>query len=483
MPRRLNLCKPVGISKRQKLAWRISVYLKRAIPPKIHNKRKIHENELKKRKNKKKMKLLPMVIKRPTESRPEQPSKSNTVKGYFNKSHFRIIEDFVKSKNFNLFCTKTGTRPLAGKILSLQMKTRLFCPLREKFTVEDKIFALSLYTKFGLKKYKDLSEFCALPPIKSLLEIMKHVPCLPGLHKQLFDNLKRSVVKLDDTDKYCSIIFQEIPLAREELLKTNENGDFDEDNFCYNEKLKGDNVTVIILRGLNRDWRQPVSFHLTKGKIKSYDLASLLREVIILALEISLRVVAVVFNKKESYIEAVSLLNSESLFSTEEDDRTSSIDIIEIDSNHDSYPEAPIKSESNQLRNVTQKKPSWINGCMLHLRNNEIALLYNPTNLLRVVRNKWLTYDISFAENGKVKQASWNHIMKLYSADEGNEDTKFCPKLTHHHVILEEIDKGSIRCCTQVFSQRVSSAMRCLAKLGGKFNVLSIKKKNITKHI
>lgn len=65
--------------------------------------------------------------------------------------------------------------------------------------------------------------------------------------------------------------------------------------------------------------------------------------------------------------------------------------------------------------------------------------------------------------DGKKRVTKWKHLLKLYNADSCIPDSKMLPRLTENHVIADKIYKMKVRYATQVFSQRVSAVMNCLA--------------------
>lgn len=70
-------------------------------------------------------------------------------------------------------------------------------------------------------------------------------------------------------------------------------------------------------------------------------------------------------------------------------------------------------------------------------------------------------------ENGEQKMARWQDIVDFYEFDVGAEDyTRMCYKLSNQHVYPESIKKMKVKMAAQVFSHRVSSTMRVLAREG-----------------
>jgi len=74
------------------------------------------------------------------------------------------------------------------------------------------------------------------------------------------------------------------------------------------------------------------------------------------------------------------------------------------------------------------------------INDDKIVPLYDPSHLLKCMRNNFLTKNMKFNYNGKDEIASCA-ILKLYRLDKQNEICELCtlPKLTESHIILSKI--------------------------------------------
>ncbi|KAH9633045.1 hypothetical protein HF086_000405 [Spodoptera exigua] len=61
------------------------------------------------------------------------------------------------------------------------------------------------------------------------------------------------------------------------------------------------------------------------------------------------------------------------------------------------------------------------------------------------------------------KWAKWEHLKMLLDVDIGDDEIRLVNKLTEMHVVKEKIPKMKVKYAAQVFSQRVSSALRFLS--------------------
>ncbi|XP_045493197.1 uncharacterized protein LOC123692481 [Colias croceus] len=90
--------------------------------------------------------------------------------------------------------------------------------------------------------------------------------------------------------------------------------------------------------------------------------------------------------------------------------------------------------------------------------------LFDTPHLLKGVRNNLLKKDAEFLQNGETKCAKWEHLKLLLDIDDGDDEIRLLNKLTEMHIIKDKIPKMKVKYAAQVFSQRVSSAMRFLAR-------------------
>lgn len=85
-------------------------------------------------------------------------------------------------------------------------------PRGRRFTVDEKILALSLY-KPSPKAYRLLSQLCVLPSRRTLQTLLQKVDLKPGVNKTIFEYLQKKVSKMPDKHKFCCILFDEMSIA------------------------------------------------------------------------------------------------------------------------------------------------------------------------------------------------------------------------------------------------------------------------------
>lgn len=98
------------------------------------------------------------------------------------------------------------------RFVQSQMKAQIFHPRGRRFSLEDKIFALSIY-KESAKAYK-MSGVFALPSRKTLMDLLRKIPLEPGINSQIIDHVKLVVSGFkNELDKTSLLLFDEISLA------------------------------------------------------------------------------------------------------------------------------------------------------------------------------------------------------------------------------------------------------------------------------
>ncbi|KAI4455767.1 hypothetical protein MML48_9g00017269 [Holotrichia oblita] len=91
-----------------------------------------------------------------------------------------------------------------------------------------------------------------------------------------------------------------------------------------------------------------------------------------------------------------------------------------------------------------------------------IVPLFDPSHLLKSIRNNLLTKDLSFYKENKKFIAKWDHIISAYTIDR-SYNIGILKKLNDFHVIPNKIKKMKVSCCTQVFSKTVAAAFKLCA--------------------
>lgn len=234
----------------------------------------------------------------------------------------------------------------------------------------------------------------------------------------------------NNLDKYCILIFDEISLdpLTNYNSKLDQIIDFEDDGEIRNP-IFADHALVFMVKGILRNWKQPLAFTFCHATTKTPTLTKLIQRVIRSLCEIGLKVVTTVCDQGATNRCAINLLKR--------------------------------KSQEHFLRLGEENR---CKGFLID--DEEVVPLFDPPHLLKGIRNDLLKKDIHYKQDDKIKQASWKDIVSLYKIDTGDQSHRLCPRLTDKHVIYDKIPKMKAKYCVQIFSQRVSTIMRKLPEWG-----------------
>lgn len=188
------------------------------------------------------------------------------LKSYKNRLH--LAESSVKTTELNNVFEHVNEATY-NFILS-QVKTQKEKPKARRFSMDDKILAMSLMKSSG-KGYRFLSKIFSLPSRKTVVNLLNKIPLNPGMNEHLFENLKDSVQKMPQKHRCCVLMFDEMSLSMQ--LAYNKKEDVIE-GFDTSTTSPGlvDHVNVFMVQGLCSRWKQPLFFTFSDGPVKSQNL-------------------------------------------------------------------------------------------------------------------------------------------------------------------------------------------------------------------
>ncbi|KAH1021550.1 hypothetical protein HUJ04_011049 [Dendroctonus ponderosae] len=272
-----------------------------------------------------------------------------------------------------------------------------------RFTLDDKIFALSIYKQSG-KGYRFLSKIFSLPSRKTLVKVLRKIPFHFGINPDIFNHLNERVRKLTVLDRNCGLMFDEIALQ----LGLQYNYKLDcVDGFVdlggSDRRAKfADHALVFLIKGIRKKWRQPICFTFCEGTTKTAALVNLIKYVVRSVCETGLTIVATVSDQGATNASAIrSLINHTQSYCIRK----------EVNNRYQGYL----------------------------VDEMEIVHLYDVPHLFTGLRNGLLKSDLHFIEDGVQKLASWNHLITLYELDSKMGRFSQHIKLTDEHVLPEQI--------------------------------------------
>jgi hypothetical protein len=127
-----------------------------------------------------------------------------------------------------------------------QLRTQKYKPRGRRFTVNDKILALSIYKHSG-RGYRFLSKIFSLPSRKILTKMLNKIPYQTGINESIFNHLKKRVSDMETIEKHCAF---------------------------------ADHALTFMVKGIYNKWKQTVCFTFCAGTTSTDQLSNILKEVI-----------------------------------------------------------------------------------------------------------------------------------------------------------------------------------------------------------
>jgi hypothetical protein len=318
-----------------------------------------------------------------------------------------------------------------------QLRTQKYKPRGRRFTVNDKILALSIYKHSG-RGYRFLSKIFSLPSRKVLTKMLNKIPFQTGINESIFNHLKKRVSDMETIEKHCVLMFDEISLSPG--LQYNSRTDSVEgfvDSDGSDRRLAfADHALTFMVKGIYNKWKQTVCFTFCEGTTSTDQLSNILKEVIRQLRSCGLIVLATISDQGATNQAVVNQL---------------------ISSTNRHFAEL---NEENRLQGYL------IDGV-------EVVHLFDFPHLIKCIRNMLLTKELHFVQEGVEKVASWSHIERLYEVDKKQGVYSQFTKLTDEHVIPSKIKKMKVKNCTQVFSHTVGTAMHVVARVSTELSAVS----------
>lgn len=314
-----------------------------------------------------------------------------------------------------------------------QIRTQKYNPRGRRFTLDDKILALSLFKQSG-KGYRLLAKCFSLPSRATIMKLLQKIPFLPGINERIFHHLSETVKTLKNKEKNCVLLMDEMALSAN--LNYNRTKDmiegFQDLGNGRRKPVFSNHATVFMVRGVYRKFKQPVAFMLCENATDKINLKNMIIDIVRALRNTGLHIIATISDQGTNNVAAINSLLHET-------------------------------SETYIRRQEEKRHVGYeVDGI-------NIVHLYDPPHLLKGVRNNMITKNIYFDHQGKRKIAKWDHIVQFYNFDQIADDLRLCPKLTEQHIIPAKIKKMKVAYAAQVMSQRVSAIMRRFAGCIGEY--------------
>ncbi|XP_071053657.1 uncharacterized protein [Onthophagus taurus] len=194
------------------------------------------------------------------------------------KARLHKANEMLKNNPLHFF---DNINPTVLNFCKSQLKFSKYKPRGRRYSMQDKLFALSLYKQSG-RSYRFLSTFFSLPSRGTITRLLQMIPIRAGLNNEIiYENLTSEVRKLKKEHRICVLMFDEV---------------FLDVNISYNRKLDAfvgfedmgkqrstqiaDRVLVFMIQGIIKKFKQPIAYLFACGGVKSHTLAQLIKEII-----------------------------------------------------------------------------------------------------------------------------------------------------------------------------------------------------------
>lgn len=323
-----------------------------------------------------------------------------SLKKNINNKPTNII-NFFKETKFPSACSKA--------LISMQLLHKK----RKPWLKSEKKIALSLYYK-SPSTYKYMRRNgINLPGESTVRSWLNSINFQPGFSALYLEQIHLKTSEMIMCDKKCVIMLDEVSIMR--AVEYNKFLDYiegfeDLGPLGRNDKI-GTHALVIMVRGLFKNWKFPLSFFFTGSGVKGNDLVIIVKQAINHITEVGLIPTCIVCDQGTQNRRTFTLLGG------------------------------------------TQEKPYII------VNENKIYLLYDMPHLVKSIRNNLLNGDFQIGE----KVISLSNVHKAYAIDTKNSARAMC-KITPAHLAPNPFQKMTCKLAIQLLSRSVSAAIKtCVA--------------------
>ncbi|CAI6353484.1 unnamed protein product [Macrosiphum euphorbiae] len=334
-----------------------------------------------------------------------QKQKYENLQTEFNKLQ-KELSNASSLSNFKLMCDNFLSPEMSNFVkLNLNMENR--------YADEFKQFALTICF-FGPIVYEYLKPTWGLPNIEMLQRVSERWEINAGFNQFVFEVLKLKSEHMSNESKQCVMCIDEMSLKSFVYYHTKKDviHGFHDTGLIKTDEL-AKSVMVIMIRGLNDKWKQPLAFYFVSTSCVGDDLKNIIFNCINTLEKIS-------FNVK--------------------------VLISDLGSNFKRFATTLGISPSKPYFNVGTK---------------EIIFMFDPPHLLKATRNNFFSY--KFQSGNKVAEKV--HLQTLFNFEK-NSTTRLAPKLTEIHLNPNSFQKMRVKYASQVMSHTVAVSLETLLCLG-----------------
>lgn len=165
-------------------------------------------------------------------------------------------------------------------LLQSQLKNTSRKLTGRRWTLDDKVLALSLYKKSS-SCYRLLRRLFSLPSVSSLKALLNKIPLMCGINSQVIETIKEITQKRPVQDNLCILAFDEMSIRK---------------NISYNVKLDqidgyqdhagqgrtrqvASKAMTFMAIGVRKKWKQPIAFYFSGANVTADRLSAFIKEV------------------------------------------------------------------------------------------------------------------------------------------------------------------------------------------------------------
>lgn len=172
---------------------------------------------------------------------------------------------------------------LSPAVLTI-VKSNLMCKTRNphgyRYTNDMKQLALTIYF-LGPSVYRFLKSILSLPSVRTLRRVTSKYELIPGLNDFLFDFIKFKISTFKTEALDCILCADEMSLKTHLYysLPKDEIIGFHQTNLTKTYEA-AKYALVLMIRGINVTWKQPVAYFFVSGSCRSLDLSDIIMSTI-----------------------------------------------------------------------------------------------------------------------------------------------------------------------------------------------------------
>lgn len=215
-----------------------------------------------------------------TKSEKDLYNKLVLVKRKLSKCNSKLLNQAKQIKLAKNICKNPAflkimeSLPASAKILfMMQFREQGKKAKGRRFNLQEKILSLSIL-KQSPRAYRFVRKFLSLPAPQTLRKLLTRANIKPGINKKIFTQLKSKTDSMQPKEKLCILLFDEMCLKTN--VSYNEKKD-DISGFVTNGKetkaVFANHAQVFMIRGLHKNYKQPVSYTFSAGATKGAELS------------------------------------------------------------------------------------------------------------------------------------------------------------------------------------------------------------------